>query len=345
MILRMGEPDFENAWENLMYSDPFCPPFFSKLGIRLEIECHRHREGICEDHSFIIALKGIPLLGMRIAAMAYEGSAAELSAYGHPVTLTQNRTVTISAEAFSELEKELDRLFAQFPGMVFRFRESLGNGELTSLGHRLLASGAEVRPRFTRVIDLQESADSLSASRRRRYKNLIAWGKKNVAVEFMTAQNADADVFEQCHQLHISQAGRETRNGASWDLQLERIRAGEAYAVLGRIGGELVSFGYFAHTRTLALYYSSASRRDLFERAIFHAPLWQSILHAKEIGCRWFEVGGLVFCGVGGAPKKDQISQFKSGFGGTSRAQCDFSYRIPIQSEMSSEPSSPTTVS
>lgn len=329
MIVRISEKGFDFAWESLMKSDHLCPPFFSKAGVALEIESNRHRGLKFVDRSFVVLQKGIPEMGMRIAAFDFSDGPPELSAYGHPVTLTRNWSLKMSSQTVTEVEKEIERIFLEFPERNFLYRESLASGELTPIGHRLLASGAQITPRFTRVIDLTQSIDALCAARRRRFKNLIAWGEKNLSIEFMTSENVDPDIFERCRQLHISESGRETRSRESWDRQLDRVRSGEAYVSLARMAGEIVSFGYFTHTRSLALYYSSASRRDLFEKPIFHAPLWKSILRAKEIGCRWFEVGGLLFTGVGGSLKKDRISHYKSGFGGTSRAHCNFSLKTP----------------
>ncbi len=44
-----------------------------------------------------------------------------------------------------------------------------------------------------------------------------------------------------------------------------------------------------------------------------HALLWQAILHAKELGCKQFETGQMVFQGT---EKEKNISHFKAGFGG-----------------------------
>jgi len=49
------------------------------------------------------------------------------------------------------------------------------------------------------------------------------------------------------------------------------------------------------------------------EGANSHAIIWKAILRAKELGCKFFEMGEQVFSGD---EKLIGISKFKCGFGG-----------------------------
>ena len=55
--------------------------------------------------------------------------------------------------------------------------------------------------------------------------------------------------------------------------------------------------------------------------------MWTAILHAKELGCKWFEVGEQYFQNhpAETPPTKKElgISDFKAGFGGESRVFLD----------------------
>jgi len=120
-----------------------------------------------------------------------------------------------------------------------------------------------------------------------------------------------------------STINRETRSIESWCRQFEAIQAEEAFLVLGEFEGEMVTAGYFPYSETNCLYGSSASRRDLFDKPLFHAIMWTAILHAKEIGCRWFEVGEQLYSKQfeEKSPSKKElgISDFKAGFGGETK--------------------------
>ena len=113
----------------------------------------------------------------------------------------------------------------------------------------------------------------------------------------------------------------------SWKRQFEMVQAGEAFIVLGNIENEIVSAGFFMTNKTNCYYLSSASRRALFQKPLFHALMWMAILHSKKLGCRWFEVGEQIFPNYlkSQVPTKKElgISDFKAGFGGRTRMFLD----------------------
>ena len=105
------------------------------------------------------------------------------------------------------------------------------------------------------------------------------------------------------------------------------VKAKKAFVIIGHLEGEVVSAGFFMISPTNCYYGSSASRRDMFDKPLFHSLMWTAILYAKKIGCRWFEVGEQVFPNhpVEKPPtKKEQgISDFKAGFGSQTRMFLD----------------------
>ena len=128
-------------------------------------------------------------------------------------------------------------------------------------------------------------------------------------------------------QLHIREAGRETRSKESWKKQLEMVKAEEAFVVMGFLEEQLVTAGFFSHSKTNCYYASSASRRDLFDKPLFHSLMWMGILHAKKKGCLWFEVGEQIYPNYPKEPPHSNkalgISKFKAGFGGRTRMSLD----------------------
>ena len=158
-------------------------------------------------------------------------------------------------------------------------------------------------------------------------KCLINWGNRELQPKVFDAENITWELINEFRQLHIRESGRETRSEESWRRQLEMVQAGEAFIVLGHLNGELVSSGFFMNSKTNCYYLSSASRRNLFEKPLFHSLMWAAILHAKERGCKWFEVGEQLYPNhpYQNPPTKKElgISVFKSGFGGEIRMFLD----------------------
>ena len=133
--------------------------------------------------------------------------------------------------------------------------------------------------------------------------------------------------------LHILVSGRETRSRDSWIKQYESIKNNEAFLVMGYQDHEVVSAGYFIINKTNCYYGSSASRRDLFDFPIFHSLVWTSMLHAKKIGCHWFDMGEQFFlCNSSDnhpTQKELGISKFKGGFGGENKVCMDIELYLP----------------
>ena len=167
----------------------------------------------------------------------------------------------------------------------------------------------------------------MKSSIRRSYKSLINWGIRELHPRVYDAATITWELIDQFRQLHIRESGCETRSEESWRRQLDMVQAGEAFIVLGHLNGELVSSGLFMNSKINCYYGISASRRDLFDKPLFHAIMWTAILHAKELGCKWFEVGEQLYPNYSheNLPTKKElgISKFKSGFGGEIRMFLD----------------------
>ena len=68
----------------------------------------------------------------------------------------------------------------------------------------------------------------------------------------------------------------------------------------------------------------------MFDKPIFHGLMMKAILHAKELGCHWFETGEQVFKNhpyeEPPSSKEIGVSLFKAGFGGNMRVFLDFNF-------------------
>lgn len=201
--------------------------------------------------------------------------------------------------------------------------DELAGGVVSPISRHLLRRGARAEPVFSQVLDLSPDPATLRAGIRKSYGSLINWGVKNFEIRVLSGKKVSWSVLEEFRELHFREAGRVTRPEASWRCQLRMLEDDEAFLVYGYLKGALVAAGFFPFSRTNCHYGSSASRRDLFEKPIFHGLLWSAVLEAKRRGCRWFEFGEQVFPGHPVSGQSDAkaagISLFKSGFGGDLR--------------------------
>jgi len=277
-----------------------------------------------EDRSFIVLWEGEPVIGFRGAAVTSD-SKTDL-VFGEVPCIALENKPKLTAKAAKTFSQEFDRFAEDVSGSIW-YRDFMIEGVLTSLSTHLLQKGAIAKPIFSQVIDLKDEKSVQKSSIRKSYKSLINWGIRELDPRVYDAATITWELIDQFRQLHIRESGRETRSEESWRRQLDMVQAGEAFIVLGHLNGELVSSGFFIYSKTNCYYGSSASRRDLFDKPLFHAIMWTAISHVKELGCKWFEVGEQLYPNHPSEkpPTKKElgISEFKAGFGGMTRMFLD----------------------
>jgi hypothetical protein len=171
-----------------------------------------------------------------------------------------------------------------------RYMDFLEGGELSVVSKFLLRQGYVARPYFTQIVDIRD-LDIVKRGVRKSYKSLI---NKTSGVHCVT--------FGEYRKIH-QQAGGEDRCDESWHIQEEMVRRGKAFCV--RDGYAIVLVYYNAH---IAYYAGGKS-----VAANSHAALWHAMETARQLGCKYFEMGEQIFHGD---KKLVNISKFKAGYGG-----------------------------
>ena len=208
-------------------------------------------------------------------------------------------------------------------------RDYLQGGKINQ-GTELIAKLSDLTEEeliYSRHIDLNEDKELLRKNIRKRYKSMINWGEKNLEINLYDWESIDKNIIDEFRRLHIKEAGRETRSELSWYRQYEAIKNKEAYCITGKLEGEMVTAGYFLTGNNHCYYGSSASRRDLFEKPLFHSIIWRGIQYAKFLGLSIFDIGlqypYQTIKSKSLSKKEIQISDFKSGFGGENKLAVD----------------------
>ena len=280
------------------------------------------------DQSFALIWEDQPVFAF-VGALVSDGSGRRLLAYEAPAVSLESERLTRRAG-----KAALDVL----RGVLYKadtvwYRDWLVHGAISSASECMLSAGAVAAPVFSSVLDLSQDEVQLKNNLRKSYRSLINWGLRELQPQVFEGRSLTWEDMNEFRALHVREAGRETRSEASWRRQFEMVEASEAFVVEGRLDGEMVSAGFFCASQTHCYYGSSASRRDLFEQPLFHSLMWSAILHAKERGCRWFEVGEQAYPNHPRDPrpsdKARSISEFKHGFGGGTRMFLDLGLDHP----------------
>ena len=324
MIISNTDQSYSKVLATLLESHSWQSPLYTQSAFHFHRQRPLDEVMKVEDRSFIVLWEGEPVIGFRGAAVTSD-SKTDL-VFGEVPCIALENKPKLTAKAAKTFSQEFDRFAEDVSGSIW-YRDFMIEGVLTSLSTHLLQKGAIAKPIFSQVIDLKDEKSVQKSSIRKSYKSLINWGIRELKPKVFDASNLTWNKMKLFRELHIREAGRETRSVESWRRQFEMVQADRAFVLFGHINDELVSAGYFIYSKTNCYYGSSASNRDLFDKSLFHAIMWTAILHAKELGCKWFEVGEQLFPNhpINKLPTKKEfgISKFKAGFGGMTRMFLD----------------------
>ena len=282
-----------------------------------------------ECKSFILATDNNPFfafVGFKFT------NASGFSAVGTPEipsTFIELPTLTRSMKKF--IASSLDKFILDGKYECY-FLDMLSGGRFSfASDHILSLNGSRHHYKLSRFVDLTRGEDELRKSLRKSYLSLINWGIRNLKIEIHTKGKVTWETFLEFRRLHIREAGRETRSLATWEKQYESVCSDEAFCITGSLDGQLVSAGYFIIDGYHCYYGSSASRRDLFHKPLFHSLMWKALLEAKARGARSFETGEMYPYNITNRPehistKQIQIAKFKAGFGGDLRPSLIIGY-------------------
>ena len=160
----------------------------------------------------------------------------------------------------------------------------------------------------------------INASLRKSYKSIINWGRNSLSFKLVDINNPDEAIFKSFKELHLLSSGRKTRSDQTWDIQFQMIKSGWGYLASCYMNNQMVSGCIIMNDSNLAYYAVAASNREMMANKLplNHFPLFQSILIAKEKGCKKFIMGKINtdfsdFDNLKNT-KDDNISKFKLGF-------------------------------
>jgi hypothetical protein len=308
------QKNIEILWKLQDFQSPNHLPMVTKYNFERLKE-----RGDVSDSSFLILMGDKPVVGF-LGLIVKESNILDVPS----ITLINKKLFNQKHE--KAFLKKFDSKISEICGDIW-YRDFVFNGSISFLSNYLLKLDAIPNFLFSHVLDLDKDESVLKRAIRKSYKSLINWGLRELKPQIYSSSNITWEKMLEFRKLHIHEAGRETRSEASWRYQLEMIQEKEAFATFGYFDGELVSSGLFMYSNNNCFYAVSASRGDKFNKPLFHAVMWTAILYAKEIGCKWFEVGEQLYPNhpAETPPTKKElgISHFKEGFGGEIRMFLD----------------------
>jgi len=320
-----GDDLFDELWPQCFHTSPQMHPFYQPGNIEY-YKAFYLGEGGKEfiDRSFVIADENGVSAGIRMYSFVNPQGKRELSCFGMiPLWFFEvlDESPKRRKKTRAVVEAVLEKICAEDHIERIWFEDPLSGQQLSYLSKILLNRGAKAEPVIRQIVDLNASEEQILRNVRKSYKSLINWGKGHLKLTVIAGDQVSDQKMEDFRQLHIQVAGRETRSQETWQVQEKMIRNNEAFAVFGVLDGELVTAALFPLSPQYCIYGVSASNRDQFDNPLSHAVIWEAILHARKVGCQFFELGLIHFPNISDippTPKEMSISMFKHGFGGRS---------------------------
>ena len=322
-ILRAGDTSFNNAWKKLLSDDTLCYPLHSQLNQQY-YENYFDKSKF-SDRSFLLINDDGPIAGLRICQSQESNGVVQLNAFGRPTFYVESSTAGIRSKqkAFSNMKKEINNICLVANIWEWHHFENLHQGKISPIGRYLLNNNAQQVPSWTQLINLHQNEKVLFAQLSKSFRSNVNWGRKNIELKIINENNIKSDHMDQFQNLHFKASERKTRNDKSWECQFNLVKNNEAFIIFGYLSDELVSAALFLHSNNYCLYGVSASQRMYFDKPISHSLVWTAIVHAKNLGCKIFDLAGQNFASDLPAPtgKQLSISKFKRSFGGNTNIQ------------------------
>ena len=319
-VLKKNDHNNNEFWEKLsLISDQFIN--FSSLYSKESTAYYKQKfndEGFsCRDLSFIVNYDNFPICAF-LGSQISKDNKTYIKNYEIPSIFIENKnglTLKQKKKYFSFIEEILS-----IPSDLREFSGVYNSGRISYGIDFLLKRGLRIsKINFSRKIDLENSEQYIKSNIRKCFHSLINWGLRELDLKIIDSSNISIDHIMSLRDLHIKEAGRITRSMDSWISQYQQIKSGPSFMISGYINKELVTSGIFICNKNYCYYGVSASRRDLFEKPLFHAVLWKAIINAKTKQMKLFETGAEYIntpLKENFTEKESNIGYFKSGFGG-----------------------------
>jgi hypothetical protein len=174
----------------------------------------------------------------------------------------------------------------------------------------------------SQVVSLTAPEDALRRDMRKGHRSDVRRASERCEVVVWDKTWISEEKFAEYRELHARDAGRVTREEATFDIMLEWIRRGVAVLFEACREGQAVAFSLVILFRDGAYYASSCKDPASGNLPSMHLIQWETIRWLKMHGFRRYDLGPQYF----GArwdhvptAKELSIARFKRGFGGATR--------------------------
>lgn len=179
-----------------------------------------------------------------------------------------------------------------------------------------LARLAHPDVRIHAVAELDGGEAALHRGLRKSFRSLVNWGRENLTMTYVNADNPDRVAFDAFCAFHARVSGGQNYPDAYWQVFWNALTKGRGELSLAGLkdGPSLACATFTADGAQAAYYASGVYDRDLFDKPLAHFPVFDAMARAARRGVATYDLGEIVPRGAGAPDKDVQIGFFKKGF-------------------------------
>ena len=235
--------------------------------------------------------------------IGFNGSGVEI----HPIDQNDKKSLTAIIDYLIQIAKDNQCTTLKVSDLDSHLK-------LSPLGQELFNRRGTPNTQLRATQSLQQSEQDIRREIRKSYKSLISQGKREITFSYITHNNPDKNEFDKFQSFHKQIAERQTRPVESWDVQFKMIQAGTAELITGYMDDYgLVSSALFTDYGTTTSYAVAVYNRELFDKPLAHANVYEGMLRAKDRGQSLFNLG-IIPPYSAEKEKEYNIGKFKKGF-------------------------------
>ena len=261
-------------------------------------------------------INGREYLPCHIALVAATLREREINHYGFPTRIALRRGLT-KKEVNNALGIIIEglRAAAGRDGATALILGGEWGAPLSEIDNEMIKRMARPSMRIHATSDLSSGSVQIRKHIRKSYRSLINWGKQNLQMRYVSANDQKFDLFETFPDFHRQIAGKQHYGPAFWNTLWSFITQGTAELSLAyHEQNQLVGCVYVADAGKTTYYSMGVFNRNLFNSPLSHFPVFDAMVRASSRGMKIFDLGEIPVKNDGINDKEVQIGFFKRGF-------------------------------
>ena len=284
-VIETSDSGFFQYWDKLCANDPVQNPIYMQQHSESQITSDSTTE--FTDRSFLVMVAEEPVFGCSLTMHLDEQGRKCIGYFGREASSHVNQATMQSSsnnfrpEAIRLLQEHINHLIEEIQPHAIDYLDPVSCGVMSPITQVLLEKGAIPIVQQAQIIDLSISKRELQRSMTKSCRGMVAWGRKNLDIEFVSGDRLEVSLGDQAGEIYSG-------DRIAYEAM---IKQGNGFLLAGRYKGELVANGLFVHNNKTCHLIFAEKTSYAIDRPVLHALIWEAMLQSKAMHCSQFDFG------------------------------------------------------